>query len=210
MYANNPSFSWTFTEGNVITVEIDYLVFERKHRLSFNFLIVVGGEIRPLVLTTYFRDFFIQDIFSGVASKELQWLFTRVTHLEGSLKITENSFVSVQTETPIFLEAPVIEEPCDIQQRLRVSLSRYNKSAPLYFYMYGIRAVSESEKQKLAQDILEMGQEIQEIENISVKFSGFTAQGQVTDTQFVVSVTCKTEPLPKNQMYSSIYNKEKE
>lgn len=202
MNTNTPSFYWNFTEGNVITVEIDYLVFERKHRLAFNFLIVVGGEIRPLVLTRYFRDFFIQDIFSGIASKELKWLFTRVTHLEGSLKIAENSFVSEQKDTPIFLEAPVIEEPCDMEQRLRVSLSRYNKSAPLYFYIYGIRGVSESEKQKLAQDILEMGQEIQEIENISLKFSGFTAQGQVTDTQFVVSVTCKTESLPTNQMYN--------
>lgn len=71
-----------------------------------NFYFLVKTAISPLTVTTFFRNLSKIFIPSEVCSQELIeliWESTKVTHLEGSLKLPEDA----QTE----LDTPFISDP---------------------------------------------------------------------------------------------------
>nr|AOP19076.1 hypothetical protein [Halimeda discoidea] len=202
---------WKLDIGTVITVELNYMVYQSKHRLRFLFKVTEPGTKMPLKLTTFFRTLFIEKIFSDVCSEKLVWLDTRVTHPDGTLKLLENSFITSSEPTS---EKPETSKfGLDMEKRLKVSFVRYNKSAPIYFYLYGIRASNENnliteEEEKMARGMLKICQnrtavepDSEEAAEIELAFVGFTNSSQVTDSQYIISVLCTKEPLPTTQAY---------
>ena len=189
------NFKWELSVGNVLTVELRYRVLGKMHRLMFYFSVTTGGTIRPLDLTSFFRRLFFNTVFLDVFSCEFQWIQTKCSHLEGSLKLSEEAVTSTQLE-----ELLVATESLDTVHRLRVSLTRYNQNTPIYFFLYGIRENPDTTKMGTA--LLEICQEDLHIQDeVYVRFSRVKTEGQVSETQFVVGVICKKEPLPAKQQY---------
>nr|AYC64642.1 hypothetical protein [Halimeda minima] len=193
---------WTLVEGNILTVELNYLVFNRSHKVQFFFVVKTGGPLKasPLTITAFFRN--LSKIFiPEVCSQELIWESTKLTHLEGSLKLSEDAQTNTELEKPEPLaEAASLE--VDMENRLRVSFVRYNQNAPIFFYLYR----ENLETKKLASALLQMTQEDLNIEGsdgpVGLRFAGLTNSSQVTENQFVVSISCKKQPIPKKQVYN--------
>ena len=156
-------------------------------------------------------------IFLGVCSEDFIWESTNVTHLEGSLKLSEDAQTGLELPTPNVALAPAggeqdpSKEPLDIDplNRLRVSFVRYNQNTPISFFVYGIRANLDTTK--MAAALLKMTQEEiaieidgdeQDTREVGLRFAGLTSPYQVTENQFVISVSCKKQPLPKKQAYN--------
>ena len=192
------SIVWTLNNGNVVTVEFNYRVLNKNHKIQFYFIVTTDGIISPLGITSFFRQLFLNNVFLDVLSEEFVWVSTKVTHLEGALKLNEEAFTTASLE-----EIPVETEPIDEFHRLRVSLTRYNKSTPIFFYLYGIR--NEPDTKKMASTLLKLCQnDIEIFENdasLGVRFAGLTGSDQVTQNQFVVSILCKKELLTGKQAY---------
>ena len=197
---------WTLVEGNILTVELNYLVFNRPHKVQFYFVVKTGAPLKasPLTVTAFFRNFFLSKIFLDVCSQEWSWESTKVSHLEGSLKLSEDAITNTALEAPEETSGLVGAEPVDMENRLRVSFVRYNRNAPIFFYLYGIR--ENLETTKLASALLKMTQEDLNIEGsdgpVGLRFAGLTNSSQVTETNFVVSISCKKQPIPKKQVYN--------
>lgn len=196
---------WTLVEGNILTVELNYLVFNRTHKVQFYFVVKKGAPLKasPLTVTTFFRNFFLSKIFLDVCSQELIWESTKVSHLEGSLKLSEDAQTNTELEKP----EPLAEAASiDMENRLRVSFVRYNRNAPIFFYLYGIR--ENLETKKMASALLKLTQEDLNIEgsdgSVGLRFAGLTNSSQVTENNFVISVSCKKQPIPKKQAYRNI------
>ena len=191
------SLMWTLVDGNILTVELNYLVFNRTHKVQFFFVVKTEGikKASPLTVTTFFRNYFLAQIFRDVCSQELIWESTKVTHLEGSLKLPEDA----QTANT---ELETSGEPIDMENRLRVSFVRYNRNTPIFFYLYGIG--ENLEISKMASALLKMTQEDlnMEGEGVGFRFAGLTSPNQVTENNFVVSISCKKQPIPKKQAYN--------
>ena len=203
------SLMWTLVEGNILTVELNYLVFGRTHKVQFFFVVKTGGPLplkaSPLTITAFFRYYFLSKIFiPEVCSQELIWESTKVSHLEGSLKLSEDAITNTALETPEGTSGLAGAEPVDMENRLRVSFVRYNRNAPIFFYLYGIR--ENLETKKMASALLQMTQEDLHIEGsdgpVGLRFAGLTNSSQVTENNFVVSISCKKQPLPKKQAYN--------
>ena len=191
------TLQWGLNEGSIITIQLEYMVLKSKHRLTFQFCITVSGSISPLDCTLFFRNYFLHNILKNICSDNFYWLFTKVTHSDGTLKLLEDSQIS----TGDTLEPLVVENaPCDMTHRLRISIARYNKSTPVYFFIYGIRENFDSEQ--LATAVLNMCQTEIQFGNIAVRLAGFTNSSQISDNQFVISANCRKELLPKNQQYN--------
>ena len=206
------SLMWTLVDGNILTVELNYLVFNRTHKVQFFFVVKTEGikKASPLTITAFFRNFFLSKIFiPEVCSQELIWEFTKVSHLEGSLKLSEDAQTNLETELekPEPLPFPLSEAASpkvDMENRLRVSFVRYNQNAPIYFYLYGIG--ENLDISKMASALLKMSQEDLNLNieggSVGLRFAGLTSPNQVTENQFVISVSCKKQPIQKKQSYN--------
>lgn len=73
-------FQWQFTNTNILVVKLGYAVFGRSHVLNFYFLVINEGKINPVILTKFFRDFFITEVFANICSSNLVWNYTQTTH----------------------------------------------------------------------------------------------------------------------------------
>nr|AYC64661.1 hypothetical protein [Halimeda minima] len=134
---------WTLVEGNILTVELNSLVFNRTHKVQFYFVVKTGAPLKasPLTVTAFFRN--LSKIFLDVCSQKLIWESTKVSHLEGSLKLSEDAITNTALEgSPSGLAGA---EPVDIENRLRVSF--VHRNAPIFFYLY--RENMETKKLKL-------------------------------------------------------------
>nr|YP_009519358.1 hypothetical protein [Pseudocodium devriesii]AYC65391.1 hypothetical protein [Pseudocodium devriesii] len=169
----------------------------------------------PLTVTNFFRNYFFTRVFINVCSDKFVWVSTKVAHLDGSLKLSEGALTQIATEN--FLPQPQ-SESLDMNSRLRVSLTLYNKSTPISFFLYGVR--ENTDTQAMSEALLQMCTEGLVIPSnwnlaeegsapeVCLRFAGITSGNQVTENQFVVSISCKKQPIPLKQAYRSITNKD--
>ena len=72
---------WTLTSGSIITVQLNYAVLQKNHRIMFSFLVTTNGKINPLTLITFFRDIFLTQVFIDVCSQEFGSRRSREQHI---------------------------------------------------------------------------------------------------------------------------------
>ena len=143
--------NWKLVNGNVLSVQFRYSVLGALHKIRLYFLVEGEGNIPPMDVVQYFRNYFIGNVFSDILSEDAWWLDTTVTHLEGQCKLSENATNILSTKKDGHLDNPI-----NMSSILRVSFTRYNQSTPLYFYIYGIRQNLHYEK--MATNLLQISQ----------------------------------------------------
>ena len=175
------SINWNLTAGDILTVQLNYEVFGKRHKLQMLLSVLGDDIIAPEKVAKLLGDAFIGKCFANCLSKNSRWVSITLVFRQGKVKL------------PYFVLGA---GDLDMEKMLR--LNRYNKDYPLSFMLYGIQKnIDQSALEKL---IKALSTELLQItEQLSVCLVGFSNNAQITAENYVVDVSSKLVQLSQRQ-----------